>query len=187
MAINILYSLNLLMFIAGAIIYSPEYRTRMYLFYLRMAYFGKFRKSFRLMLFAILMVQHFYFLSIFRSPYDVMVSTAMCFVLLSERTAERIFHFLQDNMNFFITSLAVCAIIAVPYCFMTGIVIATLLLGAMFYPSASILYDWNPKIGHIPIEDTDLFFQEYYRTRCVPRASSPHEEPSEKRLDNPQE
>lgn len=169
MIIKILYSLNLLMFMAGAAIYSPKYRISMYPFYLRMALSGKFRKCFRLMLLAVLMVQHFYYLSIFHCHYDVMISTAMCFILISEKMSERIFHFLQDRLNFFIVSLVVCGIIAAPHCFMIGTVLAVLMLGAMFYPSATILDAWtNRHTRHNLIEDMASFFIEYHRIRYMP-------------------
>jgi len=187
MIIKIFYSLNLLTFVAGAIIYSPKYRIPLYPFYLRMAFSEKFRKCFRLMLFAILMVQHFYYLSIFHCHYDVMVSTAMCFVLISEKTTERIFRYFQDSVNFFIVSLAVCGIVAVPYCFMIGIVMAMLLLGSMFYPSASVLNAWtNCDTRYNLIDNMAAFFCEYYSPMYMPDVSSQDDKPSAERSDRNQ-
>lgn len=140
MTIRIFYLLNLLVFLVVPFLYSRKEIPAMTQFYLRMAFFYKFRKCYRLVLLGMLMMLHFYHLTIFQCHYDVLVSSLMCLPFLSRKYAERLWDFLQDKQTLLSVAVIAIAFLFVPHCMMIGVVLGTFIFSAVFYPSRKVRY-----------------------------------------------
>ena len=134
MLITILYMLYTLAYAVLPFLYKSK-RPAMLQFYLRMTWSHSFRKCYSLGMLATLMVFHFYHLNVFGNVYELALSSLVCLSLYSHKNAERGFDFLQRKYRLFWAAMAAIALLFVPHTLPLGITLATVLFGAVFYPS----------------------------------------------------
>lgn len=134
MLITILYMLYTLAYAVLPFLYKNK-RPAMLQFYLRMTWSRSFRKCYSLGMLATLMVFHFYHLNVFGNVYELALSSLVCLALYSHRNAERVFDFLQRERRVFWAAMAATALLFVPHTLPLGITLATVVFGAVFYPS----------------------------------------------------
>ena len=136
MFVNILYILYTLAYSVLPFLYKSK-RPAM-LFYLRMTWSRSFRKCYSLGMLATLMVFHFYHLNVFGNVYELALSSLVCLSLYSHKNAERVFDFLQQKHRIFLVAMAAMALFFVPHTLPLGITVATVVFGAVFYPSQTV-------------------------------------------------
>ncbi len=134
MLITILYMLFTLAYAVLPFLYKSK-RPAMLQFYLRMTWSHSFRKCYSLGMLATLMVFHFCHLNVFGNVYELALSSLVCLSLYSHKNAERVFDFLQRKYRLFWAAMAAIALLFVPHTLPLGITLATVLFGAVFYPS----------------------------------------------------
>ena len=134
MLIIIFYMLYTLAYAVLPFLYKGK-RPAMLQFYLRMTWSRSFRKCYALGMLATLMVFHFYHLNVFGNVYELALSSLVCLSLCSHRNTERVFDFLQRKHRLLGAAMAAIALLFVPHTLPLGITLATVLFGAVFYPS----------------------------------------------------
>ena len=137
MLVNILYMLYTLAYSMLPFLYKGK-RPAMLQFYLRMTWSRSFRKCYSLGMLATLMVFHFYHLNVFGNVYELALSSLVCLSLYSHKNAERVFDFLQQKHRIFWVAMAAMALLFVPHTLPVGITVATVVFGAVFYPSQTV-------------------------------------------------
>ena len=136
MLINIFYMLYTLAYAVLPILYKGK-RPAMLQFYLRMAWSRSFRKCYALGMLATLMVFHFYHLNVFGNVYELALSSLVCLSLYSHKNAERV-DFLQQKHRIFWAAMVAMALLFVLHMLPLGITVATVVFGAVFYPSQTV-------------------------------------------------
>lgn len=137
MLITILYMLYALAYTVLPFLYKTQ-RPAMLQFYLRMAWSRSFRRCYSLGMLATLMVFHFYHLNVFGNVHELALSSLACLALYSHKNTERVFAFLQRKHRLFVTVMAAIIMLFVPHTLPLGITVATVVFGAMFYPSQTV-------------------------------------------------
>ena len=67
-------------------------------------------------------------------------------ILFSHKRAERWLHLMKAHRQlYFRMAVLSMAMVAIPHLYTMAVTVAFLLLASTFYPSASILYEWNDK------------------------------------------
>ena len=137
MIIPILYMLFILAYAVLPFLYRSE-RPAMLQFYLRMTWSRSFRRCYTLGMLATLMAFHFYHLNVFGNVYELALSSIACLALYSHKNAERIFDFIQRKRCLFWSAMAAMTLLFVPHTLPLGITVATVVFGAVFYPSQTV-------------------------------------------------
>lgn len=134
MLIILLYMLYTLAYAVLPFLYKGRHPA-MLQFYLRMTWSRSFRRCYSLGMLATLMVFHFYHLNVFGNVYELALSSLVCLSLYSHRNTERAFDFLQHERRIFWAAMVATALLFVPHTLPLGITVATVVFGAVFYPS----------------------------------------------------
>lgn len=161
MLINILYILYTLTYAVLPFLYKSR-RPSMIQFYLRMAYSRSFRRCYTLGMLATLMVFHFYHLNVFGNVHELALSSLVCLTLYSHRNTERTFDFLQRKRRIFWSAMAAMILLFVPHTLPLGITVATVLFGAVFYPSQTVRAASSYKLEDY-LESPSNIVEDYYR------------------------
>ena len=131
-------------------------------FYLRMAYSRSFRRCYTLGMLATLMVFHFYHLNVFGNVHELALSSLVCLTLYSHRNTERTFDFLQRKRRIFWSAMAAMILLFVPHTLPLDITVATVLFGAVFYPSRTVRTASSDKLKAY-LESPDDIVADYYK------------------------
>lgn len=163
MILKLLFLGNLLSLAFMPILLAPKWKPYLFGFCLRMSLSDKVRKCYRLMLLAIVMIQHLYYLSLFQNHYDLMVSTVIALVFLSSKKADRIFAFLQWKTRFIAFAIVTVILSFVPHCSMIAFVFEVILFGSGCYPSQYITLSCSDREERRKlIDDPELFVERYF-------------------------
>lgn len=104
------------------------------------------RKLYLQTLLIVLLLFHYVYVSGHFGEFGVLFSTILCGVLFSHKRAERWLRLLKAHRQlYFRMTVFSMAMVTVPHLYTMAVTIAFLLLAAAFYPSASMLYEWNDK------------------------------------------
>ena len=93
------------------------------------------RRFYTLTFFLFLIAFHFYYLTIFKNHYDVIPSTALCYVLLSHKMFEKIIRFLQNPQIYFCAMMFSVACLFIPHVFTLGVSFGVIMIATVFYPA----------------------------------------------------
>lgn len=104
-------------------------------FYDNMIWRKSARKFYTLTFTLFLIAFHFYYLTIFENHYDVIPSTALCYVLLSHKMFERIIRFLQNPQIYFCALMITVASLFISHLFALGVSFGIIMLATVFYPA----------------------------------------------------
>lgn len=165
--IRILYSLNFLVFVVLPFMYKSS-RPSMMAFYDSMIWRKSARRFYTLVFFLFLIVFHFYYLTIFENHYDVILSTALCYVMLSHKLFEKTIRFLQDRYTYFGAMLITVACLFIPHLFTLGVSFGIIMLATLFYPPEW----WKNKR-----EDLAWIDKIYFETNLLPSVYFSWKEP----------
>ncbi len=122
---------------------SNRYMAKFYMLMLRNK---SARKLYLQMLLIVLLLFHYIYISGHFGEFGVLFSTILCGILFSHKRAERWLHLLKAHRQlFFRLAVLSMAMVAIPHLYTMAVTIGFLLLAAMFYPSAFILYEWNDR------------------------------------------
>lgn len=91
------------------------------------------RRVYVLLLVLLLISFHFCYLQITGRHYDVLLSSAMAFMLFSQKTAEKVFSQLKRRKAFPAAGAAAIAVAFVPHCLPIAVTLAVVLLVTAFY------------------------------------------------------
>lgn len=135
----------LLLFIVPTVLYKCGNRF-MTIFYTAMLRSSAARKLYLQTLLIVLLLFHYIYVSGHFGEFGVLFSTILCGVLFSHKRAERWLRLLKAHRQLFFRIAAFSmAMVSIPHLYTMAVTIAVLLLAAAFYPSASMLYEWNDK------------------------------------------
>lgn len=134
MWIHILYACSFSAFLTLPFLYKSK-RKSMIRFYCNMGMRKTFRKMYTQMLVLFLLAFHFYYLTLFKSHYDLIPSSALCFLMFSHSLCEKTFHFLRHKQTIGAAMVLALVCLFVPHYFPLGFSLAVLIAGAVFYPS----------------------------------------------------
>ena len=137
MIIPILYMLFILAYAVLPFLYKSGCPAILQ-FYLRMTWSRSFRRCYTLGMLATLMVFHFYHLNVFGNVYELALSSIACLALYSHKNAERVFDSLQRKRCLFWSAMAAMTLLFIPHTLPLGITVATVIVGAVFYPSQTV-------------------------------------------------
>ena len=161
MLITILYMLYTLAYAVLPFLYKNK-RPAMLQFYLRMTWSRSFRRCYSLGMLASLMVFHFYHLNVFGSVHELAFSSLVCLALYSHRNTERAFNFLQRKHCLYWAAMAATVLLFVPHTLPLGITVATVVFGAVFYPS-QVARNTSPEKLEDYLELPQSIVDTYYR------------------------
>lgn len=115
-------------------------------FYMAMLRSSAARKLYLQTLLIVLLLFHYVYVSGHFGEFGVLFSTILCGALFSHKRAERWLHLMKAHRQlYFRMAVFSMAMVAIPHLYTMAFTVAILLLAAAFYPSASILYEWNDK------------------------------------------
>lgn len=115
-------------------------------FYTAMLRSSAARKLYLQTLLIVLLLFHYVYVSGHFGEFGVLFSTILSGVLFSHKRAERWLRLLKAHRQlYFRMAVFSMSMVAIPHLYTMAVTIAFLLLAAAFYPSASILYEWNGK------------------------------------------
>ncbi len=115
-------------------------------FYMAMLRSSAARKLYLQTLLIVLLLFHYVYVSGHFGEFGVLFSTILCGALFSHKRAERWLHLMKAHRQlYFRMAVLSMAMVAIPHLYTMAVTVAFLLLAATFYPSASILYEWNDK------------------------------------------
>ena len=135
----------LLLFLVPVTLYEcgNRFMTR---FYTAMLRSSAARKLYLQTLLIVLLLFHYVYVSGHFGEFGVLFSTILCGALFSHKRAERWLHLMKAHRQlYFRMAVFSMAMVAIPHLYTMAFTVAFLLLAAAFYPSASILYEWNDK------------------------------------------
>jgi hypothetical protein len=135
----------LLLFIVPTVLYKcgNRFMTR---FYMAMLRSSAARKLYLQTLLIVLLLFHYIYVCGHFGEFGVLFSTILCGVLFSHKRAERWLRLLKAHRQlYFRMAVFSMAMAPIPHLYTMAVTIAVLLLAATFYPSASMLYEWNDK------------------------------------------
>lgn len=161
MHIILLYMLYTLAYAVLPFLYKCR-RPAMLQFYLRMTWSRSFRRCYSLGMLASLMVFHFYHLNVFGSVHELAFSSLVCLALYSHRNTERAFNFLQRKHCLYWAAMAATVLLFVPHTLPLGITVATVVFGAVFYPS-QVARNTSPEKLEDYLELSQSIVDTYYR------------------------
>lgn len=161
MLITILYMLYTLAYAVLPFLYKSR-RPAMLQFYLRMAWSRSFRKCYSLGMLATLMVFHFYHLNVFGNVYELALSSLVCLSLYSRKNTERVFDFLQRKRRIFLAAMAAVALLFVPHTLPLCVTVATVVFGAVLYPSQIVRAASSEKLKEY-LESPHNIVVDYYQ------------------------
>ena len=121
-----------------------------------------FRRCYSLGMRASLMVFHFYHLNVFGSVHELAFSSLVCLALYSHRNTERAFNFLQRKHCLYWAAMAATVLLFVPHTLPLGITVATVVFGAVFYPS-QVARNTSPEKLEDYLELPQSIVDTYYR------------------------
>ena len=135
----------LLLFIVPTMLYKCSYLF-MARFYMAMLRSSAARKLYLQTLLIVLLLFHYIYVSGHFGEFGVLLSTILCGILFSHKRAERWLRLLKAHRQlYFRMAVFSMSMVAIPHLYTMAVTVACLLLAAAFYPSASILYEWNDK------------------------------------------
>ena len=152
----------LLLFLVPVTLYEcgNRFMTR---FYTAMLRSSAARKLYLQTLLIVLLLFHYVYVSGHFGEFGVLFSTILCGVLFSHKRAERWLRLLKAHRQlYFRMAVFSMTMIAIPHLYTEAVTIAFLLLAAAFYPSASILYEWNDKEKQDTWRANPQSFAEHY-------------------------
>lgn len=115
-------------------------------FYMAMLRSSAARKLYLQTLLIVLLLFHYVYVSGHFGEFGVLFSTILCGALFSHKRAERWLHLMKAHQQlYFRMAVFSMAMVAIPHLYTMAFTVAFLLLAAAFYPSVSILYEWNDK------------------------------------------
>lgn len=115
-------------------------------FYMAMLRSSAARKLYLQTLLIVLLLFHYVYVSGHFGEFGVLFSTILCGALFSHKRAERWLHLMKAHRQlYFRMAVLSMAMVAIPHLYTMAVTVAFLLLAATFYPSASILYEWNDR------------------------------------------
>ena len=115
-------------------------------FYMAMLRSSAARKLYLQTMLIVLLLFHYVYVSGHFGELGVLFSTILCGVLFSHKRAERWLRLLKAHQQlYFRMAVFSMAMVAIPHLYTMAVTVAFLLLAAAFYPSASILYEWNAR------------------------------------------
>ncbi|WP_308261756.1 hypothetical protein [Prevotella sp.] len=115
-------------------------------FYTAMLRSSAARKLYLQTLLIVLLLFHYVYVSGHFGEFGVLFSTILCGALFSHKRAERWLHLMKAHRQlYFRMAVFSMAMVAIPHLYTMAFTVAFLLLAAAFYPSVSILYEWNDK------------------------------------------
>lgn len=161
MHIILLYMLYTLAYAVLPFLYKCR-RPAMLQFYLRMTWSRSFRRCYSLGMLASLMVFHFYHLNVFGSVHELAFSSLVCLALYPHRNTERAFNFLQRKHCLYWAAMAATVLLFVPHTLPLGITVATVVFGAVFYPS-QVARNTSPEKLEDYLELPQSIVDTYYR------------------------
>ena len=134
MWIQILYTCAFSTVIILPFLYRSKHPS-MLRFYCNMGVRKTFRKMYTQVLMLFLLTFHFYYLTLFQSHYDLIPSSALCFLMFSHNLCDRIFTFLKHD--YVLAAVMVLALVClfIPHFLPLGFSFGVLVFGAIFYPS----------------------------------------------------
>ncbi len=135
----------LLLFLVPVTLYEcgNRFMTR---FYTAMLRSSAARKLYLQTLLIVLLLFHYVYVSGHFGEFGVLFSTILCGALFSHKRAERWLHLMKAHRQlYFRMAVFSMAMVAIPHLYTMAFTVAFLLLAAAFYPSVSILYEWNDK------------------------------------------
>ena len=115
-------------------------------FYMAMLRSSAARKLYLQTLLIVLLLFHYVYVSGHFGEFGVLFSTILCGALFSHKRAVRWLRLLKAHRQlYFRMAVFSMAMVAIPHLYTMAFTVAFLLLAAAFYPSVSILYEWNDK------------------------------------------
>ena len=115
-------------------------------FYMAMLRSSAARELYLQTLLIVLLLFHYVYVSGHFGEFGVLFSTILCGALFSHKRAERWLHLMKAHRQlYFRMAVLSMAMVAIPHLYTMAVTVAFLLLAAAFYPSASILYEWNDR------------------------------------------
>lgn len=169
--IRILYSLQFLVFIVIPCLYKSR-RPSMLAFYDSMIWRKSARRFYTLTFFLFLICFHFYYLTIFKNHYEVIPSTALCYVLLSHKWFEKIMRSLQIPQVYFCALLITVTCLFLSHFFTLGVSFGVIMIATLFYPAQW----WDRKK-----EDINWIDKVYFEKRNLNRVYFSWKDPEEKK------
>ena len=152
----------LLLFLVPVTLYkcSTHFMTRFYTAMLRSSVA---RKLYLQTLLIVLLLFHYVYVSGHFGEFGVLFSTILGGVLFSHKRAERWLRLLKAHRQlYFRMAVFSMAMAPIPHLYTMAVTIAVLLLAAAFYPSASLLYEWNDKEKQDTWRANPQLFAEHY-------------------------
>ncbi len=139
-------------------------RPRMAKFHLRMVSSERTRRLYVRSMLVLLLLYHYIYVSGHVGEWGVIPSTMLSAVLISFSLSDGLLRKLNaDRKTCMPVGLMAVAIAMLPHLYTVGIVLAFLLLAAMFYPSDRVLAQWRDKEGRKRLkEDPDALSELYY-------------------------
>lgn len=115
-------------------------------FYMAMLRSSAARKLYLQTMLIVLLLFHYVYVSGHFGEFGVLFSTILCGALFSHKRAERWLHLMKAHRQlYFRMAVLSMAMVSIPHLYTMAFTVAFLLLAAAFYPSVSILYEWNDK------------------------------------------
>lgn len=115
-------------------------------FYMAMLRSSAARKLYLQTMLIVLLLFHYVYVSGHFGEFGVLFSTILCGALFSHKRAERWLHLMKAHRQlYFRMAVFSMEMVAIPHLYTMAFTVAFLLLAAAFYPSVSILYEWNDK------------------------------------------
>ena len=126
-------------------LYKCRYRF-MAKFYVTMLRSGSVRRLYAQTLLIVLLLFHYVYVCGHFCDFGSGLSTILCGAMFSNRRTERWLQILKAHRQlYFRIAVFAMLIVAIPHLYTMAVTLTFLLLAAAFYPSVSILYEWNDK------------------------------------------
>lgn len=126
-------------------LYKCRYRF-MAKFYVAMLRSGSARRLYAQTLLIVLLLFHYVYVCGHFGDFGSVLSTILCGAMFSNRRTERWLQMLKAHRQlYFRIAVFAMLIVAIPHLYTMAVTLAFILLAAVFYPSASALYEWNCK------------------------------------------
>lgn len=114
-------------------------------FYMAMLRSSAARKLYLQTMLIVLLLFHYVYVSGHFGELGVLFSTILCGVLFLHKRAERWLRLLKAHRQLYFRMAVLSMAMVAMHLYTMAVTVAFLLLAATFYPSASILYEWNDK------------------------------------------
>jgi hypothetical protein len=107
-------------------------------FYRHMLYSRGCRKLYTRLILEMLLLYHFIYMAMTNEAIDLALTSLLCVVLFSHQKSELILDKVKDNRIMFASVIIALLAPFIPHLYPLSMSLAILLLGAAFYPSASV-------------------------------------------------